>query len=213
MLPVVSLVEVWSFALDLGQIWCWIELLFPALLLWRSELGVVQMSIGVSYNKALVAKVSVPPGQVLAGRRGGGRRSGPVAAKSSWEAWVAALWSFCAAAMACCRDLGPMRRPLHIVAGSVFLGGMDAVDPDGRKAAAPALVAGSRCCCFQGFLLAKGDLLPPGRCAVLEALLLRSGVLPPQRPKWPSPRWCCGWPWSNAMSWDRWRRSWDKPWT
>jgi hypothetical protein len=90
------------------------------LVLWRSELKALRTSIEVSLNKAVVGEVFLPPGRVLAGCHGGRLWRGPEAADSSREVWVVAMWSFCAAALVCCRDLGLMRQPLHISAGSVF---------------------------------------------------------------------------------------------
>jgi hypothetical protein len=117
-MPFIFLVEVWSCALVLGQIRCWIGLFFLTAVLWRLELEARWMSLGISMNKVVVREDSVPPGRVLVGRRGGGRWSGPATADSSSEVWKVAPWSSYTTVLVCCCDFGSMMRPLHIFFGS-----------------------------------------------------------------------------------------------
>jgi hypothetical protein len=117
-MPFLFLVEVWSCALVLGQIRCWIGLFFLTSVLWRSELEARWTCVSISMNKAVVREDPAPPGRVLAARRGGGRWSGLTTADSSREVWEIAMWSSCAAVLDCCCDFGPMRWPLHISVGS-----------------------------------------------------------------------------------------------
>jgi hypothetical protein len=104
--------ELWSCALDLGQIWCGIGFFFLSLMLWRSEIEVMGMSIDVSFNKAMVREILIPAGPLLTGCCGGGRISGSVEDGVSRKDCKTALWSFCTLARVCCCDIGPVGRPL-----------------------------------------------------------------------------------------------------
>jgi hypothetical protein len=90
------------------------------LMLWRSEIEVMGMSIDVSFNKAMVCEILIPAGPLLTGCCGGRRISGSVEDGVSSEDWKAALWSLCTSARVCCCDLGSMGRPLHILHGRDF---------------------------------------------------------------------------------------------
>jgi hypothetical protein len=97
-MPVVSQVEVWSCALDFGQIWCGFGLLSLVSILWWPEIGTTGTSIVVSFNKAMVGESPDLAGFVCSGRCGGGWMSGLDDAGASREVLVAASWSLCTAA-------------------------------------------------------------------------------------------------------------------
>jgi hypothetical protein len=83
-------------------------------------MGVVEKSIGVSINKSIGCGASVSAGSVLPGCYGDMRWSRLVGVGASWEDRMAAKWCSCAVVRSCCRDLGPVRWPLHFILGSDF---------------------------------------------------------------------------------------------